>query len=100
VPATAHGPVRARTSIAAVRIGVRNRLGLERLCRHIARPRLPASRLETRADGSVWLQLKRIGSDGTRQWVFSPLELLEKLAALVPPPRVNRPVYHGGTAAY
>jgi hypothetical protein len=27
--------------------------------------------------------------------VLSPLELLEKLAALVPPPRVNLVRYHG-----
>ena len=80
---------------AGVRIGERNRQGLERLCRYIARPPLPASRLETRADGSVLLQLKRAWSDGTRQLVFSPLELVEKLAALVPPPRVNQTFYHG-----
>ncbi len=80
---------------AGVRIGARNRQGLERLCRYIARPPLPASRLETRADGSVLLQLKRAWSDGTRQLVFSPLELVEKLAALVPPPRVNQTFYHG-----
>jgi len=43
----------------------------------------------------VWLQLKRAWSDGTRQLVFSPLESVEKLAALVPPPRVNQTFYHG-----
>ena len=34
-------------------------------------------------------------SDGTHQLVFSPEELLEKLAALVPPPRLNLVRYHG-----
>ena len=37
---------------------------------------------------SVW-------SDGTFQLVLSPEELLEKLAALVPPPRLNLVRYHG-----
>jgi hypothetical protein len=32
---------------------------------------------------------------GTRQLVFEPLELLEKLAALTPRPRINLVLYHG-----
>jgi len=56
---------------AGVRIGARNRQGLERLFRYIAHPPLPASRLKTRADGSVMLQLKQAWSDGTRQLVFT-----------------------------
>ena len=39
--------------------------------------------------------LKRAWSDGSRQLVFSPIELIEKLAALVPPPRVNQVLVHG-----
>jgi len=39
--------------------------------------------------------LKSIWSDGTYQIVLSPEELLEKLAALVPPPRLNLVRYHG-----
>jgi hypothetical protein len=39
--------------------------------------------------------LKSIGSDGTYQIVLAPEELLEKLAALVPPPRLNLVRYHG-----
>ena len=34
-------------------------------------------------------------SDGTTHLVLSPLELIEKLAALVPPPRLNLVRYHG-----
>ncbi len=33
--------------------------------------------------------------DGTTHLVFEPLELLERLAALVPPPRVHQLTYHG-----
>jgi hypothetical protein len=34
-------------------------------------------------------------SDGTTHLVLEPLELLEKLAALIPRPRVNLLLYHG-----
>jgi len=34
-------------------------------------------------------------SDGTTHLLLSPLELIEKLAALIPPPRLNLVRYHG-----
>ena len=34
-------------------------------------------------------------SDGTTHLILSPLELIEKLATLVPPPRLNLIRYHG-----
>ena len=40
-------------------------------------------------------RLKTPWSDGTTHLVLSPLELIEKLAALVPPPRLNLVRYHG-----
>ena len=39
--------------------------------------------------------LKTHWADGTCQLLLSPQELLEKLAALVPPPRLNLVRYHG-----
>jgi hypothetical protein len=33
--------------------------------------------------------------DGTTHMIFEPLELVEKLAALVPPPKFNLIRYHG-----
>ena len=39
--------------------------------------------------------LKTPWSDGTTHLVLSPLELIEKLAALVPQPRLNLVRYHG-----
>jgi hypothetical protein len=44
--------------------------------------------------------LKSIWSDGTYQIVLSLEELLEKLAALVPPPRLNLVRYHGVLAPH
>ena len=40
-------------------------------------------------------RLKTPWSDGTTHLVLSPLELIEKLAALVPPPRLNLVRNHG-----
>ena len=39
--------------------------------------------------------LKTPWSDGTRHLLLSPMELLEKLVALVPPPRFHLLRYHG-----
>ena len=41
------------------------------------------------------LRLRRPWSDGTRAIQFEPSELLEKLAAMIPRPRINLLVYHG-----
>jgi hypothetical protein len=50
-------------------------------------------------DEQVAFSLKSVWSDGTYQIVLAPEELLEKLAALVPPPRLNLVRYHGVLAA-
>jgi len=51
----------------------------------------PASpeRLQWTDDGQVRLELRRPWSDGTTHLLFDPVELLERLAALTPRPRVN-----------
>lgn len=41
------------------------------------------------------LELRRRWTDGTTHWVFDPVELLERLAALTPRPRVNLALYYG-----
>jgi hypothetical protein len=48
----------------------------------------------------VVLTLKSPWADGTRQLLFEPLTLLEKLAALIPRPRINLVVYHGVLAPH
>ena len=80
---------------AATRIAADNRLGLEQLCRYVARPALAAGRLRIIDADQLSFALKTPWSDGTTHLVLSPLELLEKLAALVPPPRRNLIRYHG-----
>jgi hypothetical protein len=84
---------------ARVRIGASDRAGLERLCRYIARPPLAKGRLRELPDGRIALSLKRAWDDGTTALVFGPLELLSRLAAIVPHPRHDLVVYHGVLAA-
>ena len=62
---------------------------LERLARYCARPPIATERLERLADGRLLYRFKRPWRDGTTHVVFEPLELLEKLSALVPPPRAH-----------
>ncbi len=41
------------------------------------------------------MNIRSLAADGTTSLVLSPTELIEKLAALVPPPRANVIRYHG-----
>ena len=69
--------------------------GLERLARYILRPPLAQERLRLRSDGRIALELKTAWHDGTRELVFEPLELLERLAAMTPRPETNLLICHG-----
>ena len=69
---------------AATRIAGPDRRGLERLCRYVARPALAGGRLRILDADHLSFALKTPWSDGTRHLLLSPMELLEKLAALVP----------------
>ncbi len=80
---------------AATRIDADDREGLERLCRYVARPPLAAGRLERISNDVLSFRLKTPWDDGTTRLLLSPLELIEKISALVPPPRVNQVRYHG-----
>jgi hypothetical protein len=81
----------------AVRAGSRGRL--ERLCRYLLRPPLAPERLERDDEGQVRLRLKTPWNDGTTHLLFDPIELLEKLAAIIPRPHINLVLYHGVLAA-
>ena len=80
---------------AATRVAAADRDRLERLCRYVNRPPLAAGRLQIVDAETVAFDLKSVWSDGTYRIELSPQELLEKLAALVPPPRLNLVRYHG-----
>ena len=45
--------------------------------------------------GKILYKLKTQYSDGTTHILFDPLELVQKVVALIPPPRANLLRYHG-----
>jgi len=80
---------------AGVRVPARDRLRLERLCRYAGRPPLATERLSLLPDGRLLYRLKRRWRDGTTHVIYDPLELMERLAALVHPPRFNITRFYG-----
>jgi hypothetical protein len=68
---------------------------LEQLCRYITRPAIANERLKLNSAGDVVLQLKSPCQDATTHIVMSPLEFMQRLAALVPRPRLNLIRFHG-----
>lgn len=80
---------------AAVRVPAHERGRLERLCRYITRPALAEERIELDSNGQVRLRLKTPWRDGTTHLVLSPLQLMQRLAALVPRPRGHLIRFHG-----
>lgn len=80
---------------AGVHIDAGKTGALERLCKYLLRPPAATDRFEQREDGSISVRLKKAWSDGTTHVVLTPAELVERLVALVPPPRKNQIRYHG-----
>jgi len=70
------------------------------LCRYITRPAVAEERLELRSSGDIVLRLKTPYRDGTTHLLFSGLEFIEKLAALVPPPRIHLTRFFGCLAPH
>ena len=85
---------------AGVRIEAADRAGLERLLRYCARPPFAMDRLKQRGADLVY----RCGKGHTEpmqsdkysgELVLTPLELIDRIAQLVPPPRTHRHRYYG-----
>ena len=68
---------------------------LERLCRYIARPAVSEKRLSLTSTGNVRYELKTPYTERTTHVFFSPIDFISKLAALVPPPRLNLTRFYG-----
>jgi hypothetical protein len=68
---------------------------LERLCRYITRPPIATKRLTVDDRGRVIYRYKRPFRDGSTHVVLEPLDLMARLAALVPRPRLNLTRFHG-----
>jgi hypothetical protein len=80
---------------ANVSVPAHRRDQLERLFRYTARGAVSLERLEADEGGDLLYTFTRPWSDGTTGIKLSPLELLEKLAALVPLPRAHLVRYGG-----
>jgi hypothetical protein len=68
---------------------------LERLCRYISRPAISEQRLSMTQHGKVRYELKTPYRNGTTHVFFEPLDFIGKLAALIPPPRLNLTRFFG-----
>jgi hypothetical protein len=64
-------------------------------CRYVTRPPVANERLALSASGQVRYALKTPYRDGTTHIVIEPLDLMARLAALVPPRRMHLTRYHG-----
>jgi hypothetical protein len=80
---------------AGVGIAPNERAKLERLCRYVSRPPVASERLALTASGQVRYTLKTPYRDGTTHIVLEPLDIMARLAALVPTPRMHLRRYHG-----
>jgi hypothetical protein len=88
---------------ASVRVEGPDRRGLERLVRYCARPPFALHRLHalegiaslSSPEARLLYRLPAPTPDGRSVLLLSPIELLQRLARLVPPPRIHRHRYHG-----
>ena len=80
---------------AGVAVKASERDRLEKICRYIARPAIATERLSIDENGDVIYMFKKPWSDGTKLIKLTPMELMERLAALVPRPRIHLTRYHG-----
>jgi hypothetical protein len=85
---------------AGVAISAYQRAKLENLCRYITRPPVSTERLTLTPQGNVRYELKNPYHDGTTHAIFSPLDFISKLAALIPAPRIHLSRYHGIFASH
>jgi hypothetical protein len=76
---------------ASVRIEGAERAGLERLLRYCARPPFALERLEPLRDDQLVYRFAKPQPDGTTQLRLTPLELINRLATLIPPPALAPP---------
>ena len=75
---------------AARHLHANDRAGLESLARYTLRPPVANSRLSRKDDGDLVLTLKRALPGGREQVTLRPIELMQRLAGLVPRPRVHQ----------
>ena len=81
---------------ARVRIAANDRQGLERLFRYCARPIYAGERFSWQVNNErLSYRLPKPQHDGQTVLRLTPMEFLERMAVLIPPPRSHRHRYHG-----
>jgi len=80
---------------ANVCIEANDRQGLERLLRYCARPAFAQERLRQIDPERLVYESKKPGPGGKFSVLLTPHQLLDRLAALIPPPRRHRHRYYG-----
>ena len=78
-----------------MRIGAADRAGLERLLRYCARPAFALERLREIDPEHLVYESAKPGPGGSVSLLLTPMQLLDRLAALIPPPRRHRHRYIG-----
>lgn len=68
---------------------------LRKLISYVSRPPLAHARIKQRDIGDINYKLKNPFHDGTTHVIFTPMEFVEKLAALIPKPRAHLTRYAG-----
>ncbi len=71
------------------------RSDLEQLCRYITRLVIANERFSVNRAGQVVLKLRTPYRNGATHIVMSPMEFMQRLAALVPCPRLHLIRFHG-----
>jgi len=79
---------------AAVAVGGDDDVSRERLVRYCARPPFALERLSMLPDGRIAYRIKQPRRNATHR-ILEPIELLARIAALIPPPRHPFLRYHG-----
>jgi hypothetical protein len=79
----------------SVRLEATDRAGRERLLRYCARPPFALDRLRERDREHLIYEPPKAGPGGSGPQCLTPLELLDRLAPLVPPPQIHRHRYFG-----
>jgi hypothetical protein len=72
---------------AGVTVRAGDREGLERLLRYCARPPFSLERLSLLPDGRVAYLLRKPRRNGATHLVMTPVQVLARISALIPPPR-------------
>ncbi|MBA3506869.1 MAG: transposase [Betaproteobacteria bacterium] len=84
----------------SVRIQAADRAGRERLLRYGARPPFALDRLRELNPERLRYEGTKPGPGGSASLLLTPLELRDRRAALVPPPRIHRHRYLGVLAPH